>query len=241
MKHLLLGFAALFLISSPATAQDNPLLMLPEGQSTLNISATEQVEVAQDLLIASLRYEFKSKDPRQVQNEINKKMKQALDMANTLQGAKVKTLGYNVYERNERIDNTENYVKMWYGSQALQIKGKNSTDILELTGKLQDIGLNMNGLQFSLSPEKAQEIQDGLLEDALKKLQIRAERAAKALGKNTAELRAINVGGGHTPVYQARRSHAVMAMADSVEMAAPVAQGGDTTITLTVNATAILK
>lgn len=241
MKHIALGFTALFLLILPAHAQDNPLLMLPEGQSTLNISATERIEVAQDLLIATLRYEFKSKDPRRVQNEINKKMKEALDLANTLKDTKVKTLGYNVYERNERVDNTQNHIKVWYGSQSMQIKGKDSTDILELTGKLQDIGLNMNGLQFSLSPEKAQEIQDGLLEDALKKLQTRAERAAKALGKSTAELRAIDVGGNYRPTYKTHRSHAVMAMAASDEMAAPVAQGGDTTITLTVNATAILK
>jgi len=131
---------------------------------------------------------------------------------------------------------------VWKGSQSVQLKSKNAEALLELAGKIQGAGFLMGGLNYTLSPEVAAQVQDEMLEDALKKLQARAQRAAKALGKNTAELKEINTQGNYAPVQKSyHRGVQMEAIAMSADMAAPVASPGETTITMNVNAKALLR
>lgn len=232
---------ALFLLTLPlpAAAQvEDPILSMPDGQVILNISATERREVEQDLLVATLSYSATNKDSRELQNEINLIMAKALETVKKVKTVKVNTGSYQVYETQD----PRTKEKKWQGSQSLTLKSKEADDVLELAGKLQDMKLNMNGLSYMLSPETAVEIQDNLMEDALKQLQTRADRAAKALGKSTAELRDVNVQGGGIP-YQAKSYARGMVMMESaaMDMAAPVAESGEETISMSVNARAILK
>ena len=233
-------FLALLLVpfSLPAHADvEDTILALPDGHVILNISATERREVEQDLLVATLAYKATNTNPRALQNEINTVMKKALDLAKKEKSIKVNTGAYQVYEtRDPRTKE-----KKWQGNQTLTLKSKEAEDVLELAGKLQDMKLTMNGLSYMLAPETAVEIQDNLMEDALKQLQQRANRAAKALGKTKAELRDVNVQGGGVPHQRHHYARGAMAMADSMEMAAPVAAAGESTITLTVSARALLK
>ena len=234
--------AALLLLThavSPAYAEImDPILAMPDGQAIINISATERVEVEQDLLVASLSYSVIERNSRTVQGEINSMMAKALKIAKKVPSVKVSTGSYQVYEYTE----PRTKEKKWRGSQSLTLKGQAADDLLELAGDLQDMGLNMNGLSYMLSPETAVKIQDQLMEAALKQLQTRANRAAKALGKSTAELRDINVqgaGGHYQPPMMARGRTAMLSM--EADMAAPVASAGESTITLTVSARALLK
>lgn len=205
----------------------------------LKISATERREVEQDLLVANLSYVATNTDARALQNEINKTMAEALSTAKKVDGVKVNTGSYQVHERYTKLTKQ----KEWHGQQSMTLKSKDSEKLLKLVGKLQDMKLNMNGLNYMLSPETAVNIQDALMEDALKQLQTRANRAAKALGKSSAELRDVNVNGGGIPHQQRNYSRGMLAQASMMEsdMAAPVAASGESTITLTVNARAILK
>ena len=103
----------------------------------------------------------------------------------------------------------------------------------------QEKGFVMGGLDYSLSPEVAAQIQDEMLEAALEKLTARAQRAAKALGKSKAELKEINTQGNYLP--QARMSYARMELLDDGGMEPPSASPGETTITMTVSAKALLR
>ena len=215
------------------------LLDIPEGATLVNLSATERVEVEQDLLTATLRYETESSDPRRLQNEINSVMKEALEMAQRVETVKTSTRGYNVYQYDQnRNKKTLPSKKIWKGSQSIQLKSKNADDLLALVGRIQGAGLAMNGLNYSVSPELLEETRNGLLEAALKKLLIKAKRIARTLGKTKSELLHVTVnngGGGYRAENRQMRS---MAMSD---MAAPVAAAGQSNITLTVSAQALLK
>ncbi len=240
IMRLLLVLPLLLTLSLPALAQvEDPILSMPDGQVILNISATERREVEQDLLIANLSYVSTNKGPRALQNEINEAMAKAVKTAKKVSEVKVNTGAYQVYE----ITDSRTKEKKWRGQQSLTLKSKNAESLLKLAGELQDMRLNMNGLNYALSPETAVEIQDALMEDALKQLQTRANRAAKAMGKSTAELRDVNVQGGGIPYQQTHQSRGMLAQANFAEssMAAPVAASGESTITLSVNARAILK
>ena len=235
---ILLSFLLVLPFTAVAHADNNdPILVMPDGQAILNISATERKEVEQDLLVATLSFTKIDKDARTVQNEINKKMAEALKTAKAESALKVNTGSYQVYERTE----PRTKERKWHGSQSITVKSKEAEVLLKTVGKLQDMGLTSNGLNYTLAPETAVEVQDSLMEAALKQLQERADRAAKALGKSTAELREINVSGGNIPYQPRHHGRAMMAMSADMEMAAPVAEAGESTITLTVNARAIIK
>jgi predicted secreted protein len=250
-KSLLSGMTALaLLLPCAAFAQDNGkgIFDLPAGQTVINLSTSERVEVDQDLLVATLRYEAENKDARALQNEINTAMKKAVDMAKEKSTIKVTTQQYYVYpqdfdpdpKNNGTLKKTE---RIWRGNQSLEIKSATPDDVLELVGKMQDLGLVVSGLGYTLSPDKAEDTRDGLMEAALEKLKAKAGRAAKALGKSDASLLEVNVdAGGYYPQPMMMSAMADMGGSARMEkMAAPVAAPGQTEITMTVSARALLK
>lgn len=242
--RLILVFAFLLTVPTLAHAQyKDPVFELNGNESLLHISATESREVDQDLLIATLRIEVEDANNRTVQNDVNKGMKAALDLAKSYKDVKAITRGYNVHQYDKNAGKRDRPRELvWKGSQSVQLKSKNADELLELAGKIQNAGFLMDGLSYTLSPEVAAQVQDEMLEAALEKLRTRAERAAKALGKKEAELKEINTQGNYTPaqpVYH-RGVRAEMAVM-SDKMAAPVASAGETTITMNVNAKALLR
>jgi len=236
MRFLLL--ASLLLIPFPAAAQmQDPILTLPDGQVILNINATVREEVEQDLLVATLQYSAEGPKPRDIQNEVNEAMAKAIKEAKKENALKVNTGAYNVYERTD----PRTKERKWFAQQTLTIKSKNSEAVLTMTGKLQDMGLKVNGLNYMLDPKTAVSVQDSLLEEAVQQLQTRADRVAKAMNKSGVEIKELNTQSS-IPYPQPMRYARGMAMAmESADMAAPVAEAGEDTITMTVNGRVILK
>jgi predicted secreted protein len=250
MRALLLATAFSFLSLSPAFAQqEKGPLDLPPGQSIVHLSASERVEVEQDELVANLRYEAENKDAKALQNEINTVMKKAVDAAKAVPGVEVTTEQYYVYlneERPQPLPNTPEDrqpkpVRTWRGNQGLTLTGKSADALLDLTGKLQEMGLAMNGLNYQVSSEKMEETKDSLLEAALLKLRKKAERVAKALGKGESELREVSVDSNENNFVAPRAMMAMAADAGMAKMAAPVASPGKSEVSLSVSALALLK
>ncbi len=244
MRLVLLSVFALSLcITTNAFAQiEDPIFQLQQNESLLHISANEQREVDQDLLIANLRIESEDASNKKVQNTINTSMAKALELAKDYPDVKAITRQYNVqsYDKNGgRKDMPELIV--WKGQQTVELKSKNADKLLELAGKIQEAGFVMGGLSYTLSPEVAAKVQDEMLEAALEKLQNRAQRAAKALGKTTAELKEINTQNNYMPQPAMYARGAMMEMAADSKMAAPVASAGETSITMEVSAKALLR
>ena len=251
-KSLLKNIAVtgLLLFASPAAAQETTsLLDLPAGQTLLNLSATERVEVEQDVLVATLRYEAEDTDPKALQNEINEIMKEAAEAARAIESVKVSTQQYYVYPHDpyppetgslSRGDGEDARKRTWRGSQGIELKSAAADDLLALTGRLQEMGLVMSGLNYMLSPEKMEETKDALMEDALAKVKAKADRAAGALGKTNADMLEVTIesDGGYYPQPMMRSMAMDSGMA---EMATPVAEPGESEITLTVSAKVLLK
>lgn len=252
MRLLTLATLCAIALPLPALAQEKGLFDLPAGQTVINLSTVERVEVDQDLLVARLRFEGENKDARALQDQINTTMKKALDAAKAKPDVKVTTQQYYVYpvdpiepvdpaphKTNEPKEKAE---RTWRGSQDIEIKSAKADTLLELAGALQDMGLVMSGLSYTLSPDKAQETQESLMESALAKLGKKADRAAKALGKSGADLLEVNVdSGGYYPQPVMMRAMAADSSMSMKEMAAPVTAPGQTEITMTVSAKALLK
>jgi predicted secreted protein len=238
--------------TTQAMAQEADSLVKP-GQTVLNISATEHQTVQQDLLVASIRYETDGADAKSLQNKINTLVAKALEASKQYTEVKVVTDNYYVYpyDPNQYIPQPEDKLDapkekqpiIWKGAQGLSLKSKNSEQLLKLMGELQDLGFQTSSLNYTLSPEAFETIRDSLMESALQKLSDKAQRASKALGKKEAELVEVNVDTAY-PQYPApmmARAEMAMDAGSSAKMATPVASPGESEITLTVSARAILK
>lgn len=229
----LAGFSATGIVS----AQN--ISLLPEGQTLITLSVTERVSVQQDTLTATLRIERQNRNAQTLQREINAAMEQALAAAEGVNSVKVSTGYYGVYQINQstqggRPDN------VWQGSQSISLEGKDAQPLLELAGKIQGMGFVMNNLRYSLSNERADEVRDGLMETAIARARANAERAGQALGKPQVEIAVLDIDtalGYSQPPIMAR----AMAMDAMAEKASPVAEAGESEVTLTVRVQAVAQ
>lgn len=226
--------APLALLSTSALAQD--INLLPEGQTLITLSVTERVKVEQDTLIATLRIERENADSEALQREINDAMTQALDATEGASDIKISTGYYSVYQQsNEPQGGRRNDV--WRGSQSITLEGKDSQQVLELAGELQGMGFVMNNLQYTLSTERADEVRDGLMESAIARATANAERAAAAMGKADIDIATLDIDAalGYSQPYAMARMNAMAAEA------APVADAGESEVSLTVRVQAVAK
>ncbi len=221
--------------SSGAWAQDTPNRLLPPDITVLNLSESASKKVAQDRIQSTLRLEERGGDPATLQSRLNEKMQRALMQARRYKGVDVTTGGYNVYRINRRDEpNT------WQASQSLHLDSDDATMLLNLTGSLQKEGFLSGGMTFYLSREKSASLTDDLLEEALRKLTLRAQRMGKVLGKTSVQL--AEVSHGHSG-YHAQPMHR-FADNEGMMMAAgakPVAEGGDQDVQVSVSAVVYLR
>ncbi|MDR0774809.1 MAG: SIMPL domain-containing protein [Rickettsia sp.] len=243
-KSLLTIAIALISFTLPAIAMQSKDLPTNQDGSYLNISVTEQMDVKEDLLISSMRIEKEGVD-KYIQDEINLMMPKAVKMAKEVEDITVSTEQYYVYQYNQdqNIDNKKDKVKkkMWRGTQVLSLKSKSSEALLTLIGKLQNEGLLIQSLNYTLSNEKREVIRDSMIEAAIAKLKQRAIRVAKALGKEYDGFTMINVDpeARRMPVPRLMMGSPVNANDSVVNM--PVAEPSTSEVTITVSATALLK
>jgi predicted secreted protein len=214
-----------------------------ENGTILNISVSEMLEVEDDLLVANLRFEYEADDPKSVQNEINKLMKQATDAAKSVPDVAYSTGQYSVYKNNinyqNKNDNKKEYV--WHGVQSLDLKSKSVDNILKLTGQLQDLGLVLSNLSYVISPEKMEEVRDSMMEAAIEKLLKKSGRAAKALGKSHVEVVQINIDSNNYAPYPQPMAMMSMDRSYAGKMAAPVAEPGMSQVFMSVSANVLIK
>jgi len=239
---LRLFFAALLcLYAAPSIAgqTDNAasLLALPAGHTLIDLSVQERTTTTQDLLSARLSVQSTGTDASTLQNQINGDMEKALKIAKGFDSVKASTQSYSVHEFYPTP--SQRTIKQWQASQSLQLRSKDKDALLKLAGKLQEHGFILQGLTYNVSDELANDIKNAMLETALAKLQHKAARAAKALGKNSADLLHVNVIDGGSAGHSARAYEA--ASLSSASYAAPVAQAGESDITITVQTKALLK
>ena len=175
-------------------------------------------------------------------------MTKALELAKKESSFKVSTGAYSVYKFDNPIivnkqTGEQKTEPLWRGSQTIDIESKDATKLLDAVGKIQGMGFAMNNLAYTLSPEVTEKVRDELMVDALKKLTAKADIVAKTLGKTKVDLVDVNVdaGGPVMPMYKAMMSRAEAAPMAADAMIAPVAEAGETDVSLTVSARALIK
>jgi len=216
-----LAFLGSLLAGAPAIAQDKVILQLGES--------AERV-VTQDRIRAHLRVELGANDPRTLQGQVNQKMAAALDRARTVAAVKAETQGYYVYE-----DKTLKRGQRWWGSQSLTLTSFDSAALLALVGQLQEDGLLVGGLGYELAPETRRKIERELVPDAIQRIRETAATVAKSLDLPKVEIVKIRLGESPSAPIP-RFGGPVMAMAERAAVAPPVAEPGEATVTVRIEA-----
>ena len=167
-------------------------------------------EVGNDRMLAILNATAEEKKPADLADKINSTMAWALDQARankqvTLRSGSYQT--YPVYGENRKI-------VRWRGRQELQLESQDVDQLSQLVGTLQS-QLQMQSLQFSVSHNRRQQVENELIEQALEAYQARAEIVRKSLGAKTYKLLDINIhSAGRSPVIP-MRAEAVSTMSRS--------------------------
>jgi predicted secreted protein len=206
------------------------------ADTSVHLDQQAQKVVPRDRLQAELRVEASGPDSRAVQDEVNRRMGTALAKARKSAALTVQSGGYSVYR-----EQPQKGPEVWHASQSLAFSSKDFDAVLKLSGELENDGLAMSGLRFSLAPETLRAAQSDLTAQALSGLRDRAAEVAADLGMSVAHYKELTVGNA-TETFSGPRPMMMMAkaMAPGAPVAPPDAEPGDSTISLTVQAEVIL-
>lgn len=222
-----LAFLVPLLMTTPVMAQDKVVLQLGE---------TAERMVVQDRLRASLRVELGGSDPKALQGQVNQKMAAALDRARAVAAVKAETQGYFVYE-----DKTMKRGQRWWGSQGIALTSFDSAALLGLVGQLQEDGLLVGGLYYELAPETRRKIERELMPDAIARIKESAAVVAKSLDLAKVEIVRIRLGDVQAPPMPRAYAAPMVAMAADKAIAPPVAEPGETQVTIRIEAEVALS
>lgn len=230
ISRLLLTFICAFSLTS--FADDDK----PKG-TIINLTEQSSLEVENDLLVTELKFSSKDQDSVKLQDRINSTINEAFKVIASYKDVEVSTQRYSVYQRYEA--NAEKKIEEWQGEQSLIITSTNKDQILELTGKLQQLGMTVNSLQYQLSRGKSEETYNSLLEPTINKLKVKAKKIAKSLDKEEFEFLSMNLDS-----QLIMPNDAIMyktSAAESNTYTKPVAAKGKTNVMVNVNAQILIK
>jgi predicted secreted protein len=225
--------AVLTLAAAQAGAQTIPVPP-PDDATVLHLSESAQRVLRQDRLTIQLRAEVTGPDATKVQAEINRRMTAALERTRAVPSVRPDARGYWVQQ-----ERPEKGASQWRGVQTLGLTGPDSGALLVLTGELQQAGMLLTNLSYEVAPDTARALEDELTAEALKRLRERADRVASTMGLTVRGFRDVRVGN----VSGDRNPRPMMAMRMSPGAAPappPVAEPGETTVQVTVDADALL-
>jgi uncharacterized protein len=232
-------------LASPLCFSQNQLNLgqLPPGALVLNLSATEQQQVQQDTLNVSLEFAAQGKDKSALQDQVNKAIQQALGYLRALNNSAIhyQTNNYQVYVINNDGSVFNDSTAIWRAQQGLQLDSTDSERLLEVIGALQQQGLSVSNLYYSLSRSKYEAVASELSGKVLVTLQQRADATAKVLKKSKAELIEVSLDGNSNIVAAPYARGYELAMSSADKATPPSADPGETEVSVSVAARAILS
>jgi predicted secreted protein len=202
------------------------------GAAIADFSVSASRTVTPDTLTASLAYVVTGNSLAAVQQQLNAAMKGFVATAKAGAGYKVSTGRYHAGEAYGRNGQKSG---QFQAQQTLTLTGTDTQNILDMVAKLQQAGLQVQGLYYSMSAAQAGSLNNELLAEAVAKANTTAQALSNAVGALGFELVQISP----TLPGDGASNGGMRAMAASVESAgaafdAPTAEAAEATITLTL-------
>ncbi len=218
-----LALVAILFLNAALAASD-------DGATILQITAHAEREVANDLMTVSMKAERRSAEVSQATSEVNRIMRDALEQTRGIQSIDARTQGYSTSPFYDR-DRTRTDPVAWQVTQMLELRGKNFEQLTALAAKLQDLGLAIANIQFSISEEIRQAQRQELLLEAIRKWQHTAQTMGAALGASHVLPKQITL---HDDGLAPPWPELAMRTADA-DITSPALEAGHSTLRVTVS------
>ena len=175
-----------------ARAQTTPIsaMTIAPPQNVLQLSATGQVEVQQDLLTLSLTTSREGADAAGVQAELRKALDAALaQVKTTAQPGQmdVRTGDFSIHPRYNR----DGKISGWQGRAELVLEGRDFARITQAAARASS--LTIGNIAFGLSREQRARVEGEAQALAIERFKARAAEIAKAFGFAGYTLREVSV------------------------------------------------
>ncbi len=194
----------------------------------VSFKAEAQIEVQQDLMVAVLSAQREGRRADHLAHEVNQMIQRAVAQVKQHSRIKVRTLSYQTYPIHDKKRTAR-----WRVHQSLRLESRDSQLLGSVLGQLQS-ELQLQSLDYRVSPTQQQQHQSALTRAALENFQQRAFEITRALGMQRYQLVRINVNGGGQGFAPRplRRERMMLAAAD----AAPVTlEAGTQRLSVAVN------
>ncbi|NPC54499.1 SIMPL domain-containing protein [Caenimonas soli] len=206
-------------------------------QNVLQLSASGQVEVQQDLLSLSLTTTREGTDPNAVQSQL----KAALDaaLAEARKAAQpgqldVRTGNFSLYPRHGR----DGKISGWNGTAELVLEGRDFGRITQTAAKIQT--MTLGGVSFGLSREQRAKVEGEAQAVAIERFKAKAGELAKGFGFSGYSLREVTVNANDQGFVPRPRMMAMEAKAAQADMPVPV-EAGKSIVMVTVSGSVQLR
>ena len=213
-------------LAAPAAGQ-NP----PQTYDQIDLMATAERQIENDLLIAVVYAEVEDNDQADAADRVNSDIRWAADQARRAGGIELQTMQYStrpVYANGRRIVG-------WVARQALRLESTDPETLSALLGRLQE-RVAIQSLNYGLSRATRDAAEEALIADALARFTSRADLVARELGRDGFRIVRLNIGTPNMPIaYREMRSQIGVMAADAV--APPEIEAGAQTLTVTINGT----
>ncbi len=199
----------------------------------INLGYSASDEVANDILVAVMFYQRDGENAAQLADDVNRTLRWAVEIAVKSPGVKIQTLQYHstpVY-RNQKLQG-------WRVRQALRLESKDVKRLSELIGELQD-KLSVQSVDYLLSSEAKQVVEERLISEALAGFDKRAKLVTRKLGRNGFRIVTLNInthGSGPQPLAMARS-----AMMTAEQASPPALEAGMQTVQVDIHGAIELK
>ncbi len=204
----------------------------PPHYNQIHLQAQSSQPVENDRMQAMLSTFGEGTDSAKLADELNHTMSWALSAAKKYPLVRVNSGPYQTYPVLGKTS-----LKQWRSSQEITLEADNTAQMVQLIGVLQQ-HLQVNTIQFSVSPATRSKAEDQLIDKALAAFQARADRIRRDLGAKSYRIVDLTIGtaGNGVAPYPMLRQQA---MESSV--AAPAVESGSSVLSVTAEGTIELQ
>lgn len=219
-------------VCSVSAATDTP------EEPMIHATGSGEVTTTPDIAIVSVAVENENTDPKEAQAENAREMSRVIDAVKAagIAAEDIKTTGYSIWA--EEPDDDKPFASqqvIYHASNTIQITLKDVNRAGEIVDLAVSNGANtVNGVSFSLSPEKEQQFRSQALTKSVQNARADADAVAAAAGVNITGIQDISIGSVYVPLYQNTRFSMLDANEAAGATATPVETG---TIKVTASVT----
>ena len=224
----------LMALPSVSMAQKDLLAQQPLTYDRINFSVSVNEEVQNDTLTAVLYAQREGSEAVGLADQVNKDITWAMEQIKEVPAIAVESQDYQTMPIYSKQTLTG-----WRVRQSISLESRDTTAMSTMLGRLQQ-RLAIQSIDYSISPEKRQIVEKGLIAEALTRFTERARMVTDQL--NRPDFRIVNMDintGGESPVRPMLRT--TMMRAEEVSVSPPSLEAGTNAMTVTVHGTIELQ